>query len=92
LPNVPTMAEAGIPNAVLETSFMFAAPAGTPAMVIDKFTRATKEILERPDTKSQMLNVGVNLQYEGPEDLQVRIMRELLVWEDIVRRAGLDKS
>jgi tripartite-type tricarboxylate transporter receptor subunit TctC len=92
LPNVPTMAEAGIPNAVLETSFMFAAPAGTPVMVIDKLTRATKEILERPDTKSQMLNVGVNLQYEGPEDLQARIMRELLVWEDIVRHAGLDKS
>jgi tripartite-type tricarboxylate transporter receptor subunit TctC len=92
LPNVPTMAEAGIPNAVLETSFMFAAPAGIPAMVIDKLTRATKEILERPDTKSQMRSVGVNLQYEGPEDLQARIMRELLVWEDIVRRAGLDKS
>jgi tripartite-type tricarboxylate transporter receptor subunit TctC len=92
LPNVPTMAEAGIPNAVLETSFMFAAPAGTSAMVIDKLTRATKEILERPDTKSQMLNVGVNLQYEGPEDLHARIMRELLLWQDIVRRAGLDKS
>jgi hypothetical protein len=39
-----------------------------------------------------MLNVGVNLQYEGPDDLQARIMRELLLWEDIVRRAGLDKS
>ena len=92
LPNVPTMAEAGIPNAVLGTSLMFAAPAGTPVMVIDKLTRATKEILERPYIKSEMLNVGVNLQYEGPDDLQARIMRELLLWEDIVRRAGLDKS
>jgi tripartite-type tricarboxylate transporter receptor subunit TctC len=91
LPNVPTMAEAGIPNAVLETSLMFAAPARTPVMVIDKLTRATKEILERTDTKSQMLNIGVNLQYEGPEDLHARVMRELLVWKDIVRRAGLDK-
>jgi tripartite-type tricarboxylate transporter receptor subunit TctC len=92
LPSVPTMAEAGIPNAVLETSFMFAAPAGTPTMVIDKLTRATKEILERPDTKSQMLSVGINLRYEGPEVLRARIMRELLMWMDIVRRAGLDKS
>jgi tripartite-type tricarboxylate transporter receptor subunit TctC len=92
LPNVPTMAEAGIPNAVLETSLMFAAPAGTSVMVIDKLTRATKEILERTDTKSQMLNVGVNLHYEGPEDLHARIMRELLVWKDIVKRAGLDNS
>ena len=89
------MAEAGIPNAVLETTLMFAAPAGTPPMVIDKLTSATKAILEGwggSYTKSQMLNVGVNLQYEGPDDLHARIMRELLVWEDIVRRAGLDKS
>jgi tripartite-type tricarboxylate transporter receptor subunit TctC len=92
LPNVPTMAEAGIPNAVLETSLMFAAPAGTPVMVIDKLTRATKEILGRPYIKSQMLKVGVNLQYEGPEDLHARIMRELLFWKDIVKRAGLDNS
>ena len=92
LPNVPTMAEAGIPNAVLETSLMFAAPTGTPPMVIDKLARATKEILERPDTKSQMLSVGINLRYEGPEVLRARIMRELLMWMDIVRRAGLDKS
>jgi tripartite-type tricarboxylate transporter receptor subunit TctC len=86
------MAEAGIPNAQLETSLMFAAPAGTPAMIVDKLTSATKEILERADFKSQMLNVGVNLQYEGPEDLHARIMRELLMWKDIVKRAGLDKS
>ena len=92
LPNVPTMAEAGIPNAVLETSLMFAAPSGTPPMVIDKLTKATKQILEESYTKSQMLNVGVNLQYEGPEALHARVMRELLVWKDIVKRAGLDKS
>jgi len=92
LPDVPTMAEAGIPNAVLETSLMFAAPAGTPAMIIDRLTRATKEILERPEIQSQMLNIGIHLQYEGPVDLHARIMRELLLWKDIVRRAGLDKS
>jgi len=92
LPDVPTMAEAGIPNAVLETSLMFAAPAGTPAMIIDRLTRATKEILERPEIQSQMLNIGIHLQYEGPADLHARIMRELLLWKDIVRRAGLDKS
>jgi tripartite-type tricarboxylate transporter receptor subunit TctC len=92
LPNVPTMAEAGIPNAVLETSLMFAAPGGTPPMVIDKLTKATKAILEESYNKSQMLNVGVNLQYEGPEALHARVMRELEVWKDIVKRAGLDKS
>jgi tripartite-type tricarboxylate transporter receptor subunit TctC len=53
---------------------------------------ATKEILERPEIQTQMLNIGIHLQYEGPADLHARIMRELLLWKDIVRRAGLDKS
>lgn len=86
LPDVPTMAEAGIPNAVLETSFMFAAPAGTPASVITRLTRATEQILQRQDIQDQMLNAGIRLQYEGPDDLSARIMREIPVWKEIVER------
>jgi tripartite-type tricarboxylate transporter receptor subunit TctC len=45
LPNVPPMAEAGIPNTVVETSLMFFAPAATPDSVIDRLTRLTQAIL-----------------------------------------------
>jgi tripartite-type tricarboxylate transporter receptor subunit TctC len=92
LPDVPTMAEAGIPDAVLETSLMFAAPAGTPVSIIDKLTNATRAILQRQDIQAQMLGAGIRLQYEGPEDLHERVMREIPVWKEIVERVRVKKS
>jgi tripartite-type tricarboxylate transporter receptor subunit TctC len=92
LPDVPTMAEAGVPDAVLETSFMFAAPAGTPVSVVNKLTNAAQAVLQRGDIQAQMLGAGIQLQYEGPENLHERIMREIPVWREIVERIREKKS
>jgi tripartite-type tricarboxylate transporter receptor subunit TctC len=92
LPDTPTMAEAGVPDAVLETSFMFAALAGTPASVIDKLTKAAQAILLRQDIQAQMLGAGIRLQYEGPEILHERVMREIPIWREIVERIREKKS
>jgi tripartite-type tricarboxylate transporter receptor subunit TctC len=91
LPDVPTMAEAGIPNAVVETSLMFFAPAATPDSVIDRLTRATQAILQLPDIQAKMLDAGIRLQYEGPEDLRARIMREIPIWKEVAKRPGVKK-
>ena len=58
LPDVPTMAEAGIPDVVVETSQMFLAPAGTSRSTVEKLARATQEILQRPDIKAELLRAG----------------------------------
>lgn len=91
LPDVPTMAEAGIPNAVVETSLMFFAPAATPDSVIDRLTRATQEILQQRDIQAKMLDAGMRLEYEGPEDLHARIIREIPIWKEIAKRPGVKK-
>ena len=92
LPDVPTMAEAGIPNAVVETSQMLAAPAGTPWPVINRLTTMTEAILQQPEITTRMLNAGFRPQYEGPEELHARIMRELLIWKELVEHAGLKRQ
>jgi tripartite-type tricarboxylate transporter receptor subunit TctC len=91
LPDVPTMAEAGIPNAVVETSLMFFAPAATADSVIDRLTRATQAILQQRDIQAKMLDAGIRLQYEGPEDLYARIMREIPIWKEVAKRLGVKK-
>jgi tripartite-type tricarboxylate transporter receptor subunit TctC len=91
LPDVPTMAEAGIPNTVVETSLMFFAPAATPDSVIDRLTRLTQAILQQRDFQVKMLEAGVRLQYEGPEDLYARITREIPMWKEVVKPAGVKK-
>ena len=92
LPDVPTMGEAGIPNAVVETSQMFLAPTGTPAPIIRRLTEETQVILQKPDIKARMLNAGFMVKYEGPEDLHSRMVREIPMWKEIVERAGLEKK
>lgn len=92
LPDVPTMAEAGVPNTVVETSQMFLAPAGTPEPIIERLAEETRVILENPDIKTKMLNAGFMVQYEGPEQLHARMAREIPMWKEIVERAGLKKG
>ena len=91
LPDVPTMQEAGIPNAVVETAQMILAPAGTPASIVARLTEETRAILAKGDVKEKMLNAGFLVRYEGPEQLRARMAREMPVWKQIVERAGLAK-
>jgi len=92
LPNVPTMAEAGIPNAVVETSQALLAPAGTPDAIVKRLADETRVILQKPDVKEKMLKAGFQVKYEGPEALHARMVREIPVWKEIVDRAGVKKK
>src|SRR5215469_787114 len=92
MPNVPTMAEAGIANAVVETSQMFLAPAGTPEHIIRRLADETRIILAKPETREKMLNAGFMVNFEGPDALHARMVREVPMWKEIVERAGLAKQ
>lgn len=89
LPDVPTMEQAGIPNAVIETSQMLLAPAGTPEAIVKRLTEATREVLQKPDVQARMAKAGFRVKYEGPQDLHARMVREIPMWKEIVERAGL---
>src|SRR6185312_11237162 len=92
MPDVPTMAEAGVPNAVVETSQMFLAPAGTPAPIVARLAEETRAILAKPDVKEKMLKAGFLVKYEGPDELHARMAREVPMWKELVDRAGLAKK
>src|SRR3974390_891712 len=92
LPDVPTMAEAGIPNAVVETSQMLLAPAGTDASIIKRLAEETRYILQKPDVQAKMITAGFQVKFEGPEELHARMVREVPMWKEIVERANLIKN
>ena len=92
MPDVPTMAQAGVPNAVVETSQMILAPTGTPPEVIKRVAEETRIILAKPDIKEKMLQAGFMVKFEGPDELKARMAREVPVWKEIVDRAGLAKK
>jgi tripartite-type tricarboxylate transporter receptor subunit TctC len=90
MPDVPTTAEAGIPNAVVETSQMLLAPAGTPKPIVDKLAAIVLKIMQKPDVKDKMLKAGFAVETEGTEQLRARIAREVPMWKEVVERAGIE--
>lgn len=89
MPDVPTLVEAGIHDAVLETTQFLLAPAGTPAPIIDRLATETLKILQKPDVRERMLKASFAVSGEGPEQLRLRMERELALWKDLIDKAGL---
>ena len=90
-PDLPTMAEAGVPGFDISTWYGLFAPAGTPADVVAKLSEATRDILAKPDVQAKLAKAGFVVQYEGPKELHARMVKEIPQWKEIVERAGLNK-
>ena len=89
LPDVPTMEEAGIPNAVVDTSQVLLAPAGTPQDIVDRLAKETRAILQKSDVRDKMLKASFAVKYEGPDQLRARTAREVPMWKELVDKAGI---
>jgi len=89
LPGVPTMAEAGIADAVVDTTQMLLVPAGTPQPVIDRLAKDVLAIMRKPEVRDKMLKASFEVKPEGPDALAARIAREVPMWKDIVDKAGI---
>jgi tripartite-type tricarboxylate transporter receptor subunit TctC len=92
MPDVPTTTEAGIPDAVVETSQMLLAPAGTPKPIIDRLAKIVLKIMEKPEVREKMLKAGFAVETEGTEQLRARIAREVPMWKEVVERAGIENK
>jgi tripartite-type tricarboxylate transporter receptor subunit TctC len=92
LPDVPTMAQAGIADAVVETTQMLLAPTGTPQEIVDRLAKEVELIMRKPDVREKMLKASFAVTYEGPEQLRARIAREVPMWREIVERAGIKSN
>jgi tripartite-type tricarboxylate transporter receptor subunit TctC len=89
LPNVPTLDELGVKDAVSDTFQGIFAPAGTPQAVIDRLAKELTLILNRPDTREKFVKAGLPVVAEGPEVFRARIAREIPMYKAIIDQAGL---
>jgi tripartite-type tricarboxylate transporter receptor subunit TctC len=89
LPDVPTLDELGIHDAISDTFYGFFAPAGTPQPVIDKVVKALTGILHQPDVMAKYDKAGMPVVAETPDVARARIAREVPMYKAIVDAAGL---
>lgn len=89
LPDVPTMAEAGITGQEAETMQGLLAPAGTPREIVDRLQREIAKIVAQPDTKEKLAAMGFDPVANTPEQFAAYINAEIIRWGKVVREANL---
>lgn len=89
LPEVPTIAEGGLPNYSFETWFIAFAPAGTPQPVIDKLNAALRTTLGSPAVKARMAKEGFDALASTPAEARARVEREMPQWAKLVKERGI---
>jgi tripartite-type tricarboxylate transporter receptor subunit TctC len=89
LPDVPTMAEAGVPGVETGTWFGFLAPAATPLAIAQTFHGALMKVMAQPDMKSRLLAQGVDIVGADPRAFDKIIRGEVDKWTKLVKRAGI---
>jgi tripartite-type tricarboxylate transporter receptor subunit TctC len=88
-PQVPTLAESGYPNLLVDTWYGVMAPAGTPPAVINKLNAEINQLLALPDVKEAMVKQGVEPVGGKPEKLDTLVRSELKLWSQVVSRGKI---
>ena len=89
LPVVPTLQEAGIPNATTEAWQGLLVPAGTPPGIVARLAKEVLAILKRPELRAKLRAAGFAVTGQGPEALRARIAEEIPQWRAVIEKAGL---
>ena len=88
LPEVPTMAEAGIDSFAVGPWHLWAAPQGTPRPVIDRLSQEIRSAFADPALQARAIGMGAKLLGTTPEEAAARLARERPIWAEMVRISG----
>jgi len=90
-PNLPTVAEAGLPGFDTSVWFGVVGPSGMPREIVEKLSRAINEALKDDDVTKPLHAAGLDIKGGTPEEFGVYIASETKKWNDVVAAAGLRK-
>jgi tripartite-type tricarboxylate transporter receptor subunit TctC len=88
VPDLPTMAEAGLPGFDISTWYGFFAPAGTPPAIVAKWNADVTKILNSPDVRAKIVADGAEPSPNTPEQFAQMIAAELAKYAKIVKASG----
>ena len=89
LPDLPTIAEAGVPGYVATNWWGIVAPAGTPQPIVDKLHDAIDDVLHSADTKKYLDNEGATPVHMSSADFGKLSQSEIAKWGPVVQKAGM---
>jgi tripartite-type tricarboxylate transporter receptor subunit TctC len=89
LPNVPTMAEAGVKDFVVTSWGAYVMAAATPPAIVDKLSATHKEIAADAAMQKRFLAAGARLLHSTPAEAKAFAAKETKMWQEVVRLSGL---
>jgi len=89
LPDVPTMAESGLPGAQVSGWYSLVAPAGTPQEIIERLRTALIETIKMPSVVATLSSQGATLESSTPAELRAFIDAEISKWSRVIKAAGI---
>ena len=89
LPDVPTMAEAGVKDFIVTSWGAYVMAAGTPPAIVDKLSAVHKEIAADEALQKRFLAAGGRLLHSTPAEAKAFAAKETKMWQEVVRLSGL---
>lgn len=89
LPDLPSIAETGVTGYEVTNWYGVLAPVATPARIVDALNRGILEVLRAPEMQERFKADGVELVGSTPQEYQQHIAAEIVKWEGVVKKAGI---
>jgi tripartite-type tricarboxylate transporter receptor subunit TctC len=88
-PDVPTTAEVGMPDLLIENWYGMIAPAGTPEKIVAEINRVANEAMNDPQVKQKLADQGLTVAGDTPEQFRAFIDSETTKWAKVMKDAGV---
>ena len=88
-PELPTVAESGMPGFDVSTWFGMLAPRGTPKEIIDRLDGEVRKIVQMADVRARLISQGADPIGSTPEEFRAYLKSELVKWEKAVKAVGV---
>ncbi len=92
LPGAPSVAEAGVPGFDVPSWNALFAPAGVSPKIVETLNTAITDVLNAPDTKKAMFDVGITAWPTTPAEIGAKLKTEIARWSDVIAKAGIEKQ
>ena len=92
VPNLPSMEEAGVPDFDITSWQGYFGPANLPRDIVVRLNAEIRKIVEKPEIKAQLAALGMDAFSSTPEELGTFVGDQLVLWEKLIRNAGIEKQ
>jgi tripartite-type tricarboxylate transporter receptor subunit TctC len=92
LPDVPTIAESGLPNFEASSWTGISAPARTPAPILDRLAREVAKAAALPEVRQTLQEMGIEARASTPEETRKRMAADIARWGKVIEQAKIERQ